>query len=263
MLTRVFSALVALAIVIPAIIYGGFWGISILMALVTSACIVEFAGLVRKERRMGLLALELGLGMGLFWTLLLAPTYTVLVASCSFLAICIFHLTTFREIESAGPQLMGSVTSLFYAPLVFATIPMIRGVDNGLQWLFFLMIVTWSGDTGAYFAGRAFGKHKLAPRVSPGKSIEGVIGGMFAAILLTLGAKATFFPELQWIHCLVLAPLADFAGVLGDLVESLFKRSAGVKDSGTIFPGHGGMLDRVDSLLFVAPVVYLWLTTVG
>lgn len=256
---RIISALIALALVIPPIVYGGFWGISIIMMVVTAICVYEFAGLSRTERRVDLLVMELVTGLALYWSLLLLPDKAVLASGLIVVTVCLFHLFRLKEVETAGPQLMGSLAAIFYAPLLFASVPLIGQFPNGVKWLSFLMIVTWSGDTGAYFAGRRFGKTKLYPKVSPGKSVEGMIGGALAAILLTLGAKFTFFPELTWLHCLVLAPVADLAGVCGDLVESLFKRSAGVKDSGTIFPGHGGMLDRVDSLLFTAPTVYLWL----
>ncbi|MFM7203473.1 MAG: phosphatidate cytidylyltransferase [Myxococcota bacterium] len=259
MLTRIVSALVALAIVLPPVLYGGFWGISLLMIPVMLLCQYEFAGLLRKTPRHGILALEMLTGLALYWAVLLMPEHAYLVAGVSVMLICLVHLVSFTEIEQAGPQLMGSLTSLIYPPLLFSTVPHIRMMDHGLYWLFFMMICTWGGDTGAYFAGRRFGKRKLAPSVSPGKSVEGVIGGALAVTTLIIGMKLTVFPELTWLHCLVLAPLTDLAGVVGDLVESLYKRSAGVKDSGTIFPGHGGMLDRLDSLLFTAPTVLLWL----
>lgn len=263
LISRVISALIALALVIPPIVWGGFWGISIVVMVVMTVAVYEFAGLSRTVKRNDLLVMEVLMSLALYWSMLLLPGMGVLSGALVALSVCLFHLFRMQEIETAGPQLMGSLAAVFYAPMLLATVPLIGQFPNGVKWLFFLMIVTWSGDTGAYFAGRRFGKTKLYPKVSPGKSVEGVIGGALAAILLTLGARFTFFPELTWIHCLVLAPVADLAGVCGDLVESLFKRSAGVKDSGTIFPGHGGMLDRIDSLLFTGPVVYLWLAMIG
>ena len=113
-------------------------------------------------------------------------------------------------------------------------------------------------DTGAYYTGRSIGRHKFAPRISPGKTIEGAIGGFVMAIVTGLLCKLSFFREIPATHALVLGAVIGAIGQLGDLAESMLKRAAGVKDSGAILPGHGGMLDRVDSLLFCAPVLYYY-----
>jgi phosphatidate cytidylyltransferase len=111
-------------------------------------------------------------------------------------------------------------------------------------------------DTAAYYTGRAFGRHKLAPRVSPGKTWEGAVGGMCASLALAALAHYWFFPELSLRAALPLAALMNVLGVLGDLTESALKRGAGAKDAAKILPGHGGLLDRLDSLLFNAPLLY-------
>ena len=113
-------------------------------------------------------------------------------------------------------------------------------------------------DTGAYYTGRTIGRHKLAPRISPGKTIEGAIGGFVMAVVTGLLCKLSFFREIPITHALVLGAVIGAIGQIGDLAESMLKRAAGVKDSGAILPGHGGMLDRVDSLLFCAPVLYYY-----
>jgi phosphatidate cytidylyltransferase len=113
-------------------------------------------------------------------------------------------------------------------------------------------------DTGAYYTGRSLGRHKLAPRISPGKTIEGSIGGFITAVLAGLACKLVFFSEIPTPHVLVLGALIGLVSQVGDLAESLLKRGAQVKDSGSIFPGHGGMLDRVDSILFSAPILYYY-----
>jgi phosphatidate cytidylyltransferase len=127
------------------------------------------------------------------------------------------------------------------------------------HWLLFALLVNWAGDTGAYFAGRAFGKHKLAPEVSPKKTWEGAAASVVASVVVAGGYVLTLIPEIPAVHVVVLAILANIAGQLGDLVESAMKRGAGVKDSGAILPGHGGFLDRVDSTLFALPVTYAYL----
>lgn len=132
-------------------------------------------------------------------------------------------------------------------------------------WLMYLFVLVWGADTGAYFAGRAFGKTKLAPAVSPGKTLEGFLGGV--ALTMTLAVAVAFYTGLEgqrFAAFLGLSLLTVLASVLGDLFESMVKRRAGIKDSGTLFPGHGGALDRIDSLTAAAPVFALgWLLAGG
>jgi len=129
---------------------------------------------------------------------------------------------------------------------------------HGAQLLMFLLLLVWSADIGAYFVGKSLGKHKLMPNVSPGKTLEGFLGGMFCAALLTLSIG--YF--LQWTteqftSAIFVAVIISIVSVLGDLTESMFKRQAGIKDSGKILPGHGGILDRIDSLTATAPIFAL------
>ena len=121
---------------------------------------------------------------------------------------------------------------------------------------FFAMVMMT--DTGAYYTGRTLGRHKLAPRVSPGKTIEGSVGGFLTAVLAGFVCRLVFFPQIPLIHVLVLGAAIGLISQVGDLAESLLKRGSEVKDSGSIFPGHGGMLDRVDSILFCAPILYYY-----
>ena len=121
---------------------------------------------------------------------------------------------------------------------------------------FFAMVMMT--DTGAYYSGRSLGRHKLAPRVSPGKTIEGSIGGFITAVLAGLICRLAFFPQIPLVHVIVLGAAIGLISQIGDLAESLLKRGSEVKDSGSIFPGHGGMLDRVDSILFCAPILYYY-----
>ncbi len=130
--------------------------------------------------------------------------------------------------------------------------------ESGPAMLLFVMVLVWAADSGAYFAGRKFGKHKLAPQVSPGKTIEGVVGGLFAAALFSvIGATSFDLPVLGGISFVLLSVVVVLLSVIGDLFESLFKRRAGVKDSGQLLPGHGGVLDRIDSLTAAAPTFAL------
>lgn len=133
---------------------------------------------------------------------------------------------------------------------------------KGSYYLLFLLLFVWGADTGAYFVGRRYGKHKLAPQISPGKSIEGVLGGVAVSLLVALIGGWFFYHALgkAYFSLLLLALITSLVSVLGDLAESMIKRQASVKDSGTLLPGHGGLLDRIDSLLSTAPVFALYLT---
>ena len=122
--------------------------------------------------------------------------------------------------------------------------------------LSYFFLVLMSADAGAYYVGRALGKHKLAPTISPGKTWEGVVGGVGAAVVMAWISHYWFFPELPLKYGLPLAVVMTVLGILGDLSESALKRGAGAKDAATILPGHGGLLDRLDSLLFGAPLIY-------
>jgi phosphatidate cytidylyltransferase len=121
-----------------------------------------------------------------------------------------------------------------------------------------LLSVTWMNDTGAYFAGRALGRHKMIPRVSPSKTWEGFAGGLLFSLGAAFAVRAIGFPALTAPDCLFLGLAAGILGPTGDLAESSLKRGFGVKDSGKILPGHGGLLDRIDALLFTAPLFYFF-----
>ncbi|MDF7671353.1 phosphatidate cytidylyltransferase [Orbaceae bacterium ESL0721] len=153
-----------------------------------------------------------------------------------------------------------SLFALFTLLPFFIGMLELRAIDYGTNqysgaiWLLYLFILVWTTDTGAYFAGKSFGKHKLIPKVSPGKTVEGFIGGVGSAIIIALIAYCTQLFSVRFDVFMLSSLLAILASVLGDLTESMFKREAGVKDSGNLIPGHGGILDRIDSLTAAVPV---------
>ena len=149
---------------------------------------------------------------------------------------------------------------VLYLGLTLCTLSMTRLLPQGEWLIFFLLLVTWASDTGAYYVGTLYGRHRLAPTISPKKTVEGLVGGLIGAIIVAYAAHWWFLPELSGLDCLILGALLTITGLWGDLAESAMKRSAGMKDSGGILPGHGGMLDRLDSLLFTAPVFYYYVT---
>lgn len=151
---------------------------------------------------------------------------------------------------------------VLYVGFTLSTVASTRLLPGGERFVLFLALVTWAADTGAYYAGTLWGKHLLAPSISPKKTIEGVGGGAGLALVTACVAHASFVPELSLQDAVILGLLLTIAGLLGDLWESAIKRRAGVKDSGSILPGHGGMLDRLDSLLFTAPAFYYYVTCI-
>jgi phosphatidate cytidylyltransferase len=160
-----------------------------------------------------------------------------------------------KMIPNVGVTILGV---LYVAFLGSHLVGLRTGFDPRLSThlLSFFFLVVMGSDTAAYYVGRGLGKHKLAPNISPGKTWEGVVGGLIAALLMALLCHYWFFPELSLKWALPLSLVMSVAGVLGDLTESALKRGAGAKDAANILPGHGGLLDRLDSLLFNAPLIY-------
>jgi phosphatidate cytidylyltransferase len=161
--------------------------------------------------------------------------------------------------EASAEALVGwglTLAGALYVGWLAAHIVLLRGLAQGLLWVALALAITWASDIAAYSAGRAWGRRKLAPKISPHKTWEGGIAGLLAGTLIAL--LAVPFLHVPVAHALALGFLATVAGTFGDLGESLIKRQVGVKDSGTLIPGHGGILDRIDSLLFVVVVVYYY-----
>lgn len=139
----------------------------------------------------------------------------------------------------------------------------LRALENGRAWVLCMLLAVWANDASAFFGGRLVGRHKLAPRVSPGKSWEGWGLGWLGALVAVEVASLSGALAISWPHAAAVAAIASLFGPLGDLSKSLLKRARGVKDAGRIIPGHGGMLDRIDSLLFTSPVVLAWIELFG
>jgi len=184
------------------------------------------------------------------------------------ISLTLFVVCTFRSpLERVLPDTAYSVFGLLYVGLSMSTLYLLSAEDNGPSLLLFLLLVVWAGDIAALYVGRAFGRWTLAPRLSPNKTWEGSIASVagslaVAALLVWLGGVLTArsieyvsYPG-SYVHWIGLAALLKVAAQIGDLAESAIKRAAGVKDSGKLLPGHGGMLDRIDALLLAAPVLW-------
>ncbi|HET7710360.1 MAG TPA: phosphatidate cytidylyltransferase [Thermoanaerobaculia bacterium] len=175
------------------------------------------------------------------------------------LAIPAWYVFANVSLEQALPSSAVSILATTYVGMLAGSLIRLRNdFADGPKLVFFLLLVVWLGDTGAYYVGRRFGKKKLSPRISPKKTVEGLIGGIAASITAAIVAHFTFFPQFLLVHAVLVGIVLSVTGVIGDLAESMWKRSAEVKDSGTLIPGHGGFLDRFDSIFFTAPILYVY-----
>jgi phosphatidate cytidylyltransferase len=272
-------------VVLPLLFVGMFWAPpAVGFAIVTIAVALgawEFDALMRardlKALRVGgalvLAAVyaQVSLGWPVSYVLVGAPDASVSghlsvplwpVAAVVILVALLFRASDFaRDVPAAALTLLGAVYLGGLGGSI-AALCVMAPVEMGPWRIGLLMAAVMAGDTAAYFVGRALGRHKLAPSISPGKTVEGAIGGLLGGVL---GAWAVSEAGLGLpsTHAAALGGLVALAGIAGDLLESLLKRWAGVKDSGRLFPGHGGMLDRLDSLLFGAAVLYYYFSLSG
>ena len=177
----------------------------------------------------------------------------------------LYYLFKFRDIPSVAPRLAATVTGIVYAGFLTTYLAKLKLIDphQGGDTVVLVLLVAWIADTGAYFAGRFLGKKKLYEAVSPKKTWAGAWGGIAGSVLGVLVLKLVHATYLGWLDVALIAIPGGILGQLGDLAESLIKRSVGVKDSGQLLPGHGGILDRIDAVLFIAPYVYGYLIVRG
>lgn len=178
------------------------------------------------------------------------------ILSLNFLVVGALAVLNYEPESTVLDTVFKQVQGVVYIPLFLSSLIFIRNGENGISWIFFILLLVAAGDTGAYFAGTYLGKNKLCPNVSPGKTVEGFIGALICVLVIGMYFKYHLLPELNWFYGIILFLLMGITGVCGDLFESVLKREGKIKDSGTLLPGHGGMLDRIDGLLFVAPVVF-------
>ena len=174
--------------------------------------------------------------------------------------LMLFAMGSLSDYKKVFTLVGGNITGLVFVALPLSTfipIVLLPGFGRGL--VLWLILVVWGGDTGAFYIGTRYGKHKLYPRVSPKKSIEGVLGGMFSAVCVAEVTSLVIHTGLRMYEIIVLPCILLLLGQLGDFSESMLKRGAGVKDSSRVLAGHGGILDRVDSFLFAIPFFYFYL----
>jgi phosphatidate cytidylyltransferase len=229
------------------------------MALVVTLCQLEFDKLIGLSLNKGWRTAGVCVALLLPVGAMLGGERAMLLTLVGCLQLWMVIQVLFRRqvegtLEDLGPRILGFV----YAALLPSYFVLLWKLEDGIHWIFLLMTITAVGDTAAYYVGSLWGRHKLLPRVSPKKSIQGSLAGLLGNVAGALVYSAALFPAQLSFTIILFALVVGGMGQLGDLSESLLKRSMGKKDSGGLLPGHGGVLDRLDSLLFSAPVVYYW-----
>lgn len=250
MLTRILTGVLLAPLVVLLFLMGPDWARALVLITAAGLCLGELFAMAMPDR-----PVERWLGIALGVAVLVSMWRVPEGRSGDLLAMLVAPalLTVLRPdpIERAAHRLFA-----LWSGFIYIVIPFAFGVALALgpePWILYALGVVWSGDTGAYFAGRALGRHKLHPKVSPKKTVEGAIGGILASVGGGFLMVAVLDLPLPALQTALFSAIGGALGQLGDLAESLIKRSFGVKDSGAILPGHGGMLDRVDGVIFAFP----------
>ncbi|MDZ7263714.1 MAG: phosphatidate cytidylyltransferase [candidate division KSB1 bacterium] len=262
---RVLVAMFGAPLIIFVILKGG-WPLVALALIINLRSQYEFYRLTEAK---GMLPFKI---LGLIGTVLITISFYLYGLEKLWLIVTmLFYVTLllelFRNNGSATLNVSATTWGFFYPTCFFGFHILIRELPRSLQldyavggsWLLLMLLTIWICDTAAYFVGSMLGKHKLYQRVSPHKTVEGAIAGFIFAILTAYVLHVTYVKSIDLHHCLIIGVMIGVMSQIGDLVESVFKRDVGVKDTAAILPGHGGFLDRFDAPLFVAPLMYLYL----
>jgi phosphatidate cytidylyltransferase len=259
---RTQTAVVGVAALLGLLILGGRVGTAFFALIMALGMVWEFVDMTlalpdRKEKRNLLLGMVWLIAFLNFW--MPRAEYELLVASWIGL-FGYFLFTAERHVGDAFTmhfkELIAAFFGLTYLGFMPLYLPLIRDANAGLHWLMIFLLINWSGDIGAYFVGKKYGKNKLYSVISPKKTWEGSGGGLACSVIITVLYKLVFFPQLSLISAILVPIVVGPVAQIGDLCESFLKRAFHRKDSGHLLPGHGGMLDRFDGVVFSLPVMY-------
>ena len=259
-MVRILSALVLIPMALALVIYASPPFFILAIGTLGTACLYEYFRIIRA---LGMPP-QTWYGYAAFWILLISLRFSSIPESTVLPALIIAgFLAALRgkgSMREGMLGLMGTLTGVSYLGFcLYPAIPIRFDFEAGLQWIFILLAVIWGGDTGALAAGKTFGRTPFAPAISPQKTTEGAIGGLLSGVVAAIVLQHFLFKDLPLFHVILLSAVLGVFGQLGDLAESMLKRAAGIKDSSQLIPGHGGVLDRMDSLLFALPVLYMYL----
>lgn len=269
---RWLTALVLLPVLLLVLFKGGRLGFVLLLLLVNGLAQWEFLGMFLPGsdwvRRLKTIILGSWLLISFCTTqpvtYLCNPAGPLSVLVFCLFILLLFYLLSYGHILDLERDLMVHTLGLLYLPLLLGHFIWLRYMPQGELWVLWLLAVMFAGDTSAFYSGRAWGQRKLYPEVSPGKTWVGAAGGVAASLAVGIGLGRWLLPQMEVSSLIWLALLLALVGLVGDLFESMLKRQAQVKDAGELLPGHGGLLDRLDSLLFAAPaLVYARLFILG
>ena len=265
-LIRTISGVLFLAIMISAILYDHitFWAVS---CIIVAVGMYEFFNMTipkSNEHQKGLMMLAGVMLVSLFVPVIPSRLLHILIPTM----VCLFALIPIIELYRKSEKPFENI-ALLVLPIIYIAVPFTlmnimysEFAISGKHVILAFFIFIWASDVGAYCVGMLFGKHKLFPRISPKKSWEGFFGGIAAAIIAGILVSKFIFDDKNLHHWLIISVITSVFGTLGDLVMSMLKRSVGVKDTGKIMPGHGGMLDRFDAVLLAFPIVFVYMIIV-
>lgn len=259
---RIQTAILGVGVLVVLLIYGGSIGAVIVASVLSIAMLYEFTDITlslpdQKEKRFAILGSAWLLQVLSFW-----------MAGADFALLCFFFLcmTAYflftaeryqgEQLRQHYTELMSTVFGFVYLAFLPTYLVAIRSTVSGVHWTLLFLLIVWANDIGAYFAGKKFGKKRLYPHISPKKSWEGAYGGFAAALVTSILYKLVFFHSLSWFGTLAIPFILSIVCPVGDLAESFLKRAFDKKDSSSFLPGHGGFLDRFDSVVFALPVMY-------
>lgn len=263
MAIRIIVGAIGIPLMIALVLYGGVI-FQVLTSVIAIAGLIEFYNIARKKNTSPNSTLGIIGVVGLYSLIFFPSTQSNLMAVMAITVLTAIICELWRKNGSPFANIAATLGGLLYFPLLFMFVPLlhrldIAGLENGRWLVLALFISVWMCDTAAYFAGKYFGRRKLFERISPKKTWAGAIAGFFGAIAGFYIAGIYSLPAVSSVHWIALGSISGLFGQLGDLGESLLKRDAAVKDSSTLLPGHGGILDRFDSMVFVAPLTYFYI----
>jgi phosphatidate cytidylyltransferase len=264
---RLLTAVVAIPILLGAIFWEKPLAVYAIVFIATALGLREWMNMTMQGAAVGERALGVIMGLIASLQIYFDPAGGLrlgLGLAFGTIAVFVYLLFVHGAIDTIAVRIGAILSGVLYVAVLLVFVALMKSrLANGGGWVLLTLTIVWLSDTGAYFAGRFLGPifpAKLYESMSPKKTVVGACGGMAASVAATMLAKMFYLPGLSWIDCALVAVPANVLGQIGDLSESMLKRSVGVKDSGALLPGHGGMLDRIDALLFAAPYIFAYAT---